>query len=549
MKIRQEANKAMSEYNHDNTADTMKNEYTQVPPETRPGRFKADRIDAVFSLITFVLGYFFVDLMIAGQWRGIGVTVFTVMYLAVSLIFFRLRGHKFGFDAVISLLCCLLVGLSYAFWGEAEFDGWRGLFLFFSAAYWTITACGMLADGKTGSLLFYDVINMLFIIPFVNFVNCYRAFAGFKTDRVKVKSGKKTASIFIGIGIGLLLIIIVLPLLLRADSGAFSKLFKGIAEAILDFIFKFLDLEFLWKVFIAVPIAMYIFGLFYGAAHKRSRGCITSDGVRRAGRAVKLLRSAAVLIPLYTLAALFLLYIVCQVPYLFSAFGGQLPEGAKSVTDYARDGFFELCGISAFTLSAIIALNIFSLVPFRQSKMLQAVNSILSALTIILIASAFSKLALYIETDGLTMKRVLPAVFMGLMTLVFVLIIIYQRKEFNITKAAVAAACVIMVGMSLWNIDAMVIRSNVSRYQNGDIALCSIDLFYRSGYAGVKPAIELLESGNITDTQERALIGYLSQFEGRLDPAISKDFTLNLESRSAIIAAQEYLDAYYGNTQ
>jgi len=526
----------------------MKNEYTTVTYEPQPGSFRADRKDAVFSLLTFVLGYFFVDLVFANACEGIGVAVFTVMYLAVSLIYFRLRGHKFGFDAIISLLCCLLVGLSYAFWGEAEFAGWRGLFLFFSAAYWTIAACGMLADGKTGSLLFYDVINMLFIIPFANIVNCYRSFAGFKTDRVKAKSGKKTASIFIGIGFALLLIIIVLPLLLRADSGAFSKLFKGIFEAILDFIFSILDFEFLLKLFFAVPIAMYIFGLFCGTAYKRNRGCISSDGVRRAGRSVKLLRGAAVLIPLYTLAALFLLYIVCQIPYLFSAFGGNLPEGAKSVTDYARDGFFELCGISAFTLSAIIALNIFSIVPFRQSKALQAVNSILSALTIILIASAFSKLALYIETDGLTMKRVLPAVFMGLMTLVFALVIIYQRKEFNITRAAVAAACVIMVGMSLWNIDAMVIRSNVSRYQNGEISLCSIDLFYRSGYAGVKPAIELLESGNITDEQGRALRGYLMQFESA-NHAISKDFTLNFESRSAIIAAQEYLDAYYGNTQ
>ena len=63
-------------------------------------------------------------------------------------------------------------------------------------------------------------------------------------------------------------------------------------------------------------------------------------------------------------------------------------------------------------------------------------------LTRLLIVTAVSKMGMYIDVYGLTVLRILPLIFMLWMGVVFVCIIIRQKKEFPMVRICVMAGAV-----------------------------------------------------------------------------------------------------------
>jgi len=198
-----------------------------------------------------------------------------------------------------------------------------------------------------------------------------------------------------------------------------------------------------------------------------------------------------VFIALGAVCGLYLVFIFSQTPYFFSAFTGRRPDGWLVYSEYARQGFFELCWIAAINLIILIAGNVTSRKRRIESRLLKAFNIALAVITLALIATAFSKMALYISAYGLTMPRLLPCVFMVFMTVVFIALIALQKRDFSIVRFALAAGAVILCALCLINPDALVARYNTDRYLNGTLARCDMEVIRRAGDAGVAPAIEV----------------------------------------------------------
>ncbi|MDR0915748.1 MAG: DUF4173 domain-containing protein [Oscillospiraceae bacterium] len=475
-----------------------------------PMRFTPDYRDAIMAIAALALGYLF-ERWVLFSWFGYGVSLFTALYLAATAAYFRVRGHRLSRDAVFALAATLLVGLSYALWDNAEFNGYRSLFLFCGATYWVAAACGFTLGGMVGSFAPFDLLNVLVIVPFGNLGALFTSPRGFKRHAER----RRNWGLIVGIVIALLLFIIVVPSLLRADGGAFSQITGGVADAVSRFFEELFGYDFVIHLIVAIPVAIYMFGLIYGGARGRRTAVVTADGLQSTRNTCRVLPRLTSEIALTALAGLYVVYIACQVPYFFSAFGGSLPDGWLSVTEYARSGFFELCSVAVITLAAMLVMNGLCRTPFRDSKLLRTVNIALSVETIILIASAISKFALYLAVDGATMKRVLPCVFMAFLAVLFVGVIVLQFRQFNIARYAVALGAVIMVALSFVNADALVIRSNVARYKSGEIGLCDVDLFRRAGYAGVEPAIELLNTTELPSDYAALLREYVKErYEG-----------------------------------
>ncbi|HCF70927.1 MAG TPA: DUF4173 domain-containing protein, partial [Syntrophomonas sp.] len=64
--------------------------------------------------------------------------------------------------------------------------------------------------------------------------------------------------------------------------------------------------------------------------------------------------------------------------------------------EYARSGFFELCRIAAINLIVLLAANLLGQKQSRKDKALKIFNSLLAIITLVLIATALSKMAMYI---------------------------------------------------------------------------------------------------------------------------------------------------------
>ncbi|WP_276663042.1 DUF4153 domain-containing protein [Syntrophomonas wolfei] len=473
-------------------------------PRLRHARepFASDRKDGIFALLAFVLGFFFVRWVLL-SWQGWGVTLFTLGYSAAVMIYFLKKGVHIAREGWFWLAIVVLTGLSYCLWSNNGLEPWRSLFLFCSAVYWILCATGLPILGKTSNWIILDGFNGLFMLPFRNFGCQYKSLA--YLFRNKRAQGRQIFAIALGLFLTLIVAGMVLPLLLKADSGGFSKITNGALNLLLGMREDFG--EYLFNGILAIPVAAYLFGLVAGSVHKRGCALFKKDSSLEAVSTLRVLPMATVYTMLGLLCSLYVLFIGSQLPYFFSAFAGQRPEGWQVYSEYARSGFFELCRIAAINLSVLTAANLLSTKPYRESKVLKGLNTILAILTLVLIATALSKMAMYIGAYGLSMRRLLPCFFMIFLAIVCCGVVALQKRQFSIARLAVGVGVVMLCTLCLLNPDGFVTRYNANRYLSGTLSGFDVEILNRSGPAGVDAALQVY-----TQTQDQVLRTELKEY-------------------------------------
>lgn len=302
----------------------------------------------------------------------------------------------------------------------------------------------------------------------------------------------------IGLFLTFIVALMVLPLLLEADSGGFTQLIKGILEG-----FRGIGQDFwetFWQAILAIPIAAYIFALVAGSTHKRGTDLFDQESTIKSISGLRILPLTTVYILMSSLTIIYFVFIGSQLPYFFSAFAGQRPEGWQIYSEYARSGFFELCRIAVINLLVLTASNIMSQQP-RKNILLKILNALLALLTLLLIATAFSKMALYIGAYGLSMRRFLPCVFMIFMAIICGGVIALQKWSFSISRLAVGVGVIMFCTLCIVNPDSLVARYNAQRYLSGTLENFDVEILYRSGPAGVDSALRVYEIDNGPELQ------------------------------------------------
>lgn len=448
--------------------------------------FIADQIDSIFALFAFLLGFFYVR-WVMFSWQGWGVAVFTIGYCISITIYLVKKGVSIPRSAYFWLAAVVLTGISYFLYANRGLEPWRSLFLLCAAVYYVICASGRLVLSDTSNWLFLDGINGLFIIPFKNFGCQYKSLSSPKYIRKSL--GRQIFSVALGLLLALLVAGMVLPLLMRADSGGFSKIAKGIYEYYRLMQNQFMDI--IINCILAIPVAAYLFGLISGCAHGRGCGTFKREDIHYALGSIRILASVTVYTLLGLICSLYLVFIGSQLPYFFSAFVGQRPEGWQIYSEYARSGFFELCQIAAINLSLLTVANLFCKKPQGKNSAIKILNATLSLLTLLLIATAFSKMALYIGAYGLSIRRLLPCLFMAFLAVVFVGIIVLQKRRFSIVRLSVFTGTLMICALCLLNPDGFVARYNADRYLSGTLDNFDVQILYQSGPAGIDPALKV----------------------------------------------------------
>ena len=451
--------------------------------------FKPDISDFIFAVAAFALGYLF-SRWVYFAWQGWGVAAFTTAYLLVVTAYMMIKGTYLKSRAAFFWLSITwLTGVSFALWSNMGFNGIRSIFLFCSAVYYILISSGNAIMGKTGNYLLIDGFMAVIIIPFRNFFNQYVSFS------VLGKEGKnrKALSALIGAAVALILAAILIPMLESADSGGF-----GMIMASLRNIFNINPYEVMWYALFAIPVAAYLYGLVSGVAHKKGTDIIKPESATKTAAAMRILQPTTVFVVLGSVLFIYLVFIFSQIPYFFSALAGARPKDWLVYSEYARRGFFELCGIVLINLLVLTICNITSKKPRKESKMLKAFNISLAVITLVLIATAFSKMALYIDAYGLTMLRLLPCVFMVFLAIAFFALIALQRFDFSIVRFLLITGAVFLCVLSLGNPDALVVRYNADRYMSGSLPGYDMEIVRRAGDAGILPTIEVYDKTSET---------------------------------------------------
>lgn len=476
--------------------------------------------ESIFALIFLFTGYLFIKLFIRNG-CGIAAALFLIAVLVLSAVLAKLRRA----DGSRSSKLYFVLAVVFALGTGVSANGMiRFMSFCFAAVYYAMWAFALNNPEWKGfgANAFHGVCEAVMGVPKRNFTACPKAACGL----FRRKSGAKNVGYAAaGLMLSLPITVVVCVLLMSADDGF---------ENMLGRIFDSISLTELWFFLLGLPVSFLLFGVIYGAVS--SKGKLRTDEALYEAKNEKMRFAPPALVCSFTapLLIVYVLFFFSQLGYFISAFGGVIPE-QFSASEYARKGFFELCAVAMINLAVIAAVNAFCRRDEKNTA-LKAVTVILSVFTLILIATAESKMFLYIDRFGLTSKRVYTSWFMFILAAVFILIIISRFKKFRAASvgAAVITAASLLLGFC--NADGLIAKYDAKLIENGVMTAFPDDLS-----ADAAPAIaKYMKSKNKTladaaDASRQKLMSEVSSKEWF-------DCTL-----SDIIALYEFLPFFYGD--
>jgi len=465
--------------------------YRSRPEKTYP----INPCDTILALALVVLGY----LAWAWVWpartalggvdyAGIAFTLFVCLALASSMVYFRARKVRLTKPAILAAAVIIFTSVPFTLYDTTPVHYFAAAFIGIAYITWHAYAARTAISHKLGLLTAVDVLNQTIVVPASNLGSWFSAVKGL--PRGKKTMGQILVAI-IGVGVALPVIGVVIALLTQADTN-FSSWMDQLGQYILDFS----PWGFLWKLCLAVPVAIYLFALLYGNAHRMGTGSITHEDATRWRRAAQKITTVALVTPTSILCAIYIVFFVAMGSNLFGAFTGQPPE-ESTYAEFARQGFFQLTAVAGINLAVLGFTYLFAKRDGSYPRNLRVVGTILSALTLLLVVTAMSKMILYVDQYGLTRLRVYTLWFMGLLFVIFALVGLWHVRRFRVDIPIIMVVMVSFMGLTWANTDGVIAEYNVDHYLRGEMA--QIDIAYLANDlsdASIPPLVKLGQEGS-----------------------------------------------------
>jgi len=422
-------------------------------------------VDALFALALLVLGFFFWEWgLLFGISGGVAVTLFFLSCIVLSLIYLHMKNIKQSSQSLLALGVAVAGALPFILFGSRDFNVLIWLFEASACLFCIAYSCKSIIAKQLSGFIAADFLNQSIIVPFANFGRFFISLFS-----LRLHKGRKPLTAIVIVVVSIIvfipLLILIVTLLSASDDG-FAQLLTDINKALID-----IDMETLarWGLnfFLGIPVAAYLYGSIEGnSAHRHTNG-LKYDSLEGLYTRSHRLRPLAFMLPLGILVVVYVSYFIAMGSYLTSALAGELPA-SYTYAQYARQGFFELCGVAVINLIILGAVYLWAQRKEGSSPLsIRVLTGALSLLTIALVITAASKMLLYIDTYGLSPLRLYTSVFMLLLLIVFSLILAWHVKPFNAARPSIIAAVVLFLALSLANTDGLIANYNVQRYLNG----------------------------------------------------------------------------------
>lgn len=439
---------------------------------------------------SFLLGFLFIRWLFF-SFVGFGVTLFTIGFILIGhyavrdLSTYNQKGERIWFGLLFAL------SMSYSTFYNPVLSPFKNMILICLAAYALLTASGNRVENTVGSWIAYDLIGVIFKMPFSNLTLIFKGLiskGGIKNNR-----GTQITNILIGILASAFILILTLPLLLAVDSGYFHTVINDILKLNLwsnwDFDYNFVNL------ILSLPVTAYFYGLFIGLRNYGKWHCVLDENRLLTLDKMRVLPSLSTKIAFVFIIGLYSVFFISQAPYYIGAIKGYLPEGAASYASYARSGFFELVEIVLINLGLLILGFVF----IKRQNLLRKddlffnlMSKLLSLITLFFIWTAFSKMYLYINVYGMTLRRLMPCIFMVFMAVVFILIILNPSPSKVVYRSIIFGSILLILTANL-NLSGMVAAYNAERYIDGSLEDFDFYILRQAGASGISIAMDMSE--------------------------------------------------------
>ncbi|HEY0603725.1 MAG TPA: DUF4173 domain-containing protein, partial [Herpetosiphonaceae bacterium] len=192
----------------------------------------------------------------------------------------------------------------------------------------------------------------------------------------------------------------------------------------------------------------------------------------------RLLGFTEALMVLLAVDVLFGSFMLIQVTYFFGGIN-TLDRTGMTYADYARRGFFELLIVTCLALALVGALAyVTRRIERWKQQAFNASSTVLIALMLGMLASAFQRMMLYEEAYGFTRLRLYTHSFMIWLAIVLpiFLIALYLNRARVFLLGTTATAIMYLALLNIVNTDALIVKENIARYQQSG----RLDSFYLS---------------------------------------------------------------------
>ncbi len=484
-----------------------------TPPEPR----SYSTAESVFAWVCLLMGYLFCRLVPVAD-APLGGFLFVLGLFAVTLIVLYLKGFTCPANAWCAAGSAIAVSAALLFCAEPFLHRLSFWYALAAYSYFVYAATGNSLRKGLSDLVLVDTFKAAIVMPFCAHANVFAALFSGKAKN----SGKAIAKVLIGLLLALVPTAAVLTLL-SYDSG-FSELLGKIFDFELFDIFSHLV-----SIAFGIPIGMYLFGMLIAGVDREGAHILTDEQCTATAakcRVVSPLTVAAATLPLLLV---YVIFFISQWQYYIAGFTGDLPEGF-SYASFAREGFFQLCAVSVINLGMILLAILVTKRTERPSVLLKILTPLYSVSTLVLIATAIAKMVMYIDSYGLTPKRVYATWFMAVIAVVFVVIAVARFVPRIKTVFVCTAVCVVMfAGLALSNIGGIIADYNVDRYLQGDLKTVDIGTLETLGDAAVPALCRLYDSvdgGKTTNSVYIRTKQLLVKHAARMDGSTVWDFTV-----------------------
>lgn len=183
-------------------------------------------------------------------------------------------------------------------------------------------------------------------------------------------------------------------------------------------------------------------------------------------------------VPLGVVIAVFVVFIVAQAAATIGGHDYVMRTAGVTYAEYARQGFGQLTLATALVLLLIAGVRTWGRADTdRARRVMTTMNALLCVLTLLVVASALRRMALYQEAFGYTALRVNVDVFeiwLGIVVLA-VLVSLFVRGRW-LGRVVLVCAALLVAGLSLGNVGGFVAERNIALYEETG----EIDSFYLS---------------------------------------------------------------------
>lgn len=433
-----------------------------------PWQKRYERMLVLAVLFGLVSQYLFV-----GAAAGISVVLFVAGFY--GLFFYAIKGRMGGFEKWQGQLSSgwflfipvLLLTLSYALFANHLFRVLNVFALFALIIAQTVLLTRSSVQPWYRSKFYSESMFLGIVKPFSYIAVPFSLFNNRLKGRGTGDSTRsKLAKMLLGLVIAAPLLLVVISLLASADEIFLSWLNE--IPHVLD-LFSFGDG--IVRIGAAAAIALYAFCyiwalLFHKATDNANSMPAPAEGSssKENGRIEFDPITAGTL--LVSVNLVYVLFVFIQFSYLFGAANGLLPEGAAYAA-YARRGFAELIMVALINIGLLMGgLHLIR----RTSKLAEWIRklslSLLIGCTIVMLISAYSRLALYEEAYGYTQTRLLVHGFMLFLGVLLIIAMLRIWKEsFSMAKAYICISIIAYVMMNYANLDARIAAQNMERFE------------------------------------------------------------------------------------